>query len=180
VSLRDLARASGVSASMVSQLEREKTTPSITTLCSIASVLKVSLDELLLPSRLLNPNDWEGPSEGPVLRADNRVTLQLVSGVLLERLTSFHDRRVNFLHIVYPAGAESCAPEHLSHHPGSERGFVASGRLGATISDESYELGPGDSIAFDGDLPHRLWAMGDEPATAIWIVLDRDADPPTH
>ena len=50
------------------------------------------------------------------------------------------------------------------------------GRLGIKIGFEEFELGPGDSIAFDAQMPHRLWTVGREPAEALWVVLNRHGD----
>jgi mannose-6-phosphate isomerase-like protein (cupin superfamily) len=63
----------------------------------------------------------------------------------------------------------------MRHH-GHEYGVVLSGRLGATLGAAAYELGPGDAIASDSAVPHRFWTIGDEPATAVWIVVGRAAD----
>ena len=41
------------------------------------------------------------------------------------------------------------------------------------VGFDTYNLGPGDSVSFDGSLPYRLWAIGDEPAEAIWAVVGR-------
>jgi transcriptional regulator with XRE-family HTH domain len=193
--VRGLARASGVSASMISQIELEKARPSMPTLYAIVAVLGMSLDELFVPlghvaeapdggSPVVGrgaaadcSTDWEAPSEGPVLRARNRLKFRLSTGVLLERLTSSHDPKVEFLYVTYLPRAQSCPADALTRHRGLECGVLLSGRLGVTIGDDSYELGPGDSIAFEATKPHRLWAIGDEVATAIWIVRGRKDDP---
>ena len=44
------------------------------------------------------------------------------------------------------------------------------------IGFDEYELGPGMAISFDSSSPHRLWAIGDEPAEAIWVVVGRQSD----
>jgi mannose-6-phosphate isomerase-like protein (cupin superfamily) len=62
-------------------------------------------------------------------------------------------------------------------HGGKEYGYVVSGTLGVRVGFDEYELGPGGSIAFDSSSPHRLWAVGDEPVHAIWVVIGREADP---
>jgi quercetin dioxygenase-like cupin family protein len=62
-------------------------------------------------------------------------------------------------------------------HTGYEYGLVLTGRMGATVGEESYELAPGDSIAFDSTRPHRLWTLGDEPAHVVWTVVGRADDP---
>jgi transcriptional regulator with XRE-family HTH domain/quercetin dioxygenase-like cupin family protein len=196
MSLRGLARAVGVSPSLISQIEHGKATPSVGTLYAIVSELDISLDELFfdgprgaaaapaLPPEA-DPADfpgalssqWEAPSEGPVLRAANRLTLTLATDVRWERLTASHDPRVEFLYVTYPVGGESCPADDLMQHSGTEYGLVLSGQLGATVGKESYELGPGDSIAFDSTTPHRIWTTGDEPATAVWTVVGREGDP---
>jgi transcriptional regulator with XRE-family HTH domain len=194
LSLRALARAVGVSPSLISQIEHGKATPSVGTLYAIVSKLDISLDELFFdaPRGAAAPepeveldadhpaahtNRWEAPSEGPVLRAANRLSLTLATGVRWERLTASHDPNVEFLHCTYPVGSESCPPDALMTHAGAEYGIVLEGRLGATVGSESYELEPGDSIAFDSRTPHRLWAIGSDPVLAIWTVVGRQDDP---
>jgi mannose-6-phosphate isomerase-like protein (cupin superfamily) len=53
---------------------------------------------------------------------------------------------------------------------------VISGRLGVRIGFDEYDLGPGDSISFDSSSPHRLWAIGDDPVKAIWVIVGRQSD----
>lgn len=194
MSLRALARDVGVSPSLISQIEHGKATPSVGTLYAIVSELGISFDELFFdaprgaaaqaegPERdaddeRLASSHWQAPSEGPVLRAQNRLTLTLATGVRWERLTASHDPGVEFLHCTYPVGGESCPADELMTHSGSEYGIVLSGRLGATVGEGSYELEPGDSIAFDSTTPHRIWTIGDDAAIAIWTVVGRDGDP---
>ena len=54
---------------------------------------------------------------------------------------------------------------------------MISGRLGVRIGFEEYALGPGGSVSFHASAPHRLWAIGDEPVHAIWVVVGREGDP---
>jgi transcriptional regulator with XRE-family HTH domain/mannose-6-phosphate isomerase-like protein (cupin superfamily) len=192
LSLRGLARNVGVSPSLISQIEHGKAAPSVGTLYAIVSELSISMDELFFdeprgaggeaeePASDLPPrgsDGWRVPSEGPVLRHGNRLSLTLDTGVRWERLTASHDPNVDFLYCTYPIGAESCPADALVSHTGAEYGLVLSGRMGATIGDESYELGPGDSVAFDSTTPHRLWTIGDEPAIVVWTVVGRADDP---
>jgi mannose-6-phosphate isomerase-like protein (cupin superfamily) len=96
-----------------------------------------------------------------------------------QRLTPHSERDVEFLHVEYPVGAESCPADALVTHGGREYGYVTSGTLGVRVGFDEYELGPDDSIAFDSSSPHRLWTIGDEPVHAIWVVIGRAADPRT-
>jgi mannose-6-phosphate isomerase-like protein (cupin superfamily) len=115
--------------------------------------------------------------DGLAERPESRRVINLASGVRWERLTPQSDRDVEFLYVVYPVGAESCPEDALMTHGGKEYGYVVSGTLGVRVGFEEYELGPGGSIAFDSSSPHRLWAIGDEPVDAIWVVIGRAADP---
>jgi mannose-6-phosphate isomerase-like protein (cupin superfamily) len=65
-------------------------------------------------------------------------------------------------------------------HNGREYGVVLEGELKVTVGFESHTLGPGDSIAFDSAIPHRLENDGDIPVSAIWVVLGRDRSDPRH
>jgi quercetin dioxygenase-like cupin family protein len=56
---------------------------------------------------------------------------------------------------------------------------VLSGRLRVTTGFEPHELGPGDSVSFDSSIPHLLENVGDEPVTAVWVVVGRHGDPRT-
>ena len=192
ISLRELARRVGVSPSLVSQIETGKIQPSVRTLYAIVSELGVSLDEVFAPAdeesdgHSLPPTPRLGravpagpghtePAEGHrrVQRSDERQVIDLGSGVRWERLTTWNDRDVDFLYTTYEAGGSSSADGSLMRHNGREFGIVLTGTLGVTVGFEEYVLGPGDSIAFDSSLPHRLHNDSDEVATAIWMVLGR-------
>jgi transcriptional regulator with XRE-family HTH domain len=198
MSLRALAREVGVSPSLISQIEHGKATPSVATLYAIVSELGISLDELFFdnprgaaavavpdPERHADSGNertpsshWKAPSEGPVLRAGNRLSLTLATGVRWERLTASHDPGVEFLYCTYPVGGESATTDNLITHEGSEYGIILEGRCGATVGEDYYELEAGDSIAFDSRTPHRIWNLSDDqPMLAIWTVVGRDGDP---
>jgi transcriptional regulator with XRE-family HTH domain len=198
MSLRALARKVGVSPSLISQIEHGKATPSVATLYAIVSELGISLDELFFdaprgaaatpepesPRHADTGNErtpsshWRAPSEGPVLRSSNRLSLTLATGVRWERLTASHDPGVEFLYCTYPVGGESAAADDLMTHEGSEYGLILDGRCGATVGEDYYELEAGDSIAFDSRTPHRIWNLSDDqPMKAIWTVVGRDGDP---
>jgi mannose-6-phosphate isomerase-like protein (cupin superfamily) len=112
-----------------------------------------------------------------VLRAGDRSTIDLASGVRWERLTPTADQNVDFLFVTYAVGGESCPPDALMRHAGREYGLLLSGQLGATIGFETYHLYPGDSIVADSTTPHRFWTIGDEPAVLVWAVVGRGGDP---
>ena len=179
ISLRQLARRVGVSPSLVSQIELDRVNPSVSTLYAIVTELGMTMSDVFGEARdEIAPAPRDG--DGLVERPETRPVINLASGVRWERLTPQSDRDIEFLYVVYPVGAASCAEDALMTHRGKEYGYVISGTLGVRVGFEEYELGPGGSIAFDSSSPHRLWAIGEEPVHAIWTVIGRDADPRTN
>jgi transcriptional regulator with XRE-family HTH domain/mannose-6-phosphate isomerase-like protein (cupin superfamily) len=197
IGVRELARRVGVSASLISQVELGKASPSVGTLYAIVNELGLSLDELLFKQSSAhrrsgvnvtgvdagrpNPADAavgpDGSSVNPVVRRGDGKAIQLGEGVRWERLTPQTPQDVDFLSVSYPVGGASCPEDSLMRHSGNEYGHVLMGRLGVTIGFETYELGPGDSISFESTMPHRLFTVGDKPVEAIWFVVGRRGDP---
>jgi transcriptional regulator with XRE-family HTH domain/mannose-6-phosphate isomerase-like protein (cupin superfamily) len=198
LSVRELARRIGCSASLISQIERGISVPSVGVLYSLATELDSSLDHLLFgadPRRpaaepavtavaagatVAEPGPGEqagrGPapaSDGPgiVQRAGGRGIIDLASGVRWERLTPGADAMTDFLEVVYAPGGHSTDERRPLRHNGHEYGLVISGTLQANVGFESYELGPGDSIAFDSSTPHEYLNKTGEAVHAIWVVV---------
>jgi transcriptional regulator with XRE-family HTH domain len=180
MALREMARRAGVSPSLISQIERGLVAPSVGTLYSMTAVLGLVMDELFRDAKQVDaPSERPGDAFSPpchVQRSSNRKRIRLAGGVEWERLTAGPDGEVEFLYVTYEAGAESCPENSLFRHGGKEYAYILEGRLGVQIGFERYELGPGDSVSFSSQLPHRLWAIGDEPAIAIWAVVNRTDD----
>jgi quercetin dioxygenase-like cupin family protein len=113
-----------------------------------------------------------------VLRRDRRPSVSLAGGVHWERLTPVADPEVDFLYVTYDVGGASSPDGQLMRHSGREYGVVLTGTLRVTVAFETRELGPGDSIWFESTSPHRLSNEGDEPVTAIWMVIGRHGSDP--
>ncbi len=179
VSLRELARRVGVSPSLVSQIELDRVNPSVSTLYALVSELGMTMSDVFGDGAQAAPqvrrSDPDGDN-GLLTHPDARRVINLASGVRWERLTPRSDPDVEFLHVMYPVGAESCPHDALVTHGGREYGYVTSGRLGVRVGFDEYELGPGTSIVFDSSSPHRLWTIGREPVQAVWVVIGRAAD----
>lgn len=182
--VRELSRLVGVSGSTISQIELGNVMPSVATLYRLVSTLQISMDDLFA---VTPPEDGDGSgvreeragplaSAGPVQRRKGRPSLKLASGVRWERLSNTVDPNVEFNWNRYEPGGESCAADALVRHGGMEFGYVESGRLGVTVGFDTYELEAGDSISFDSTEPHRLCALGGEPADVVWVVIGRRGD----
>jgi len=182
ISVRELARRIGVSPSLISQIEHGRVTPSVDTLFRIANELALSVDSFFSDderpmAQAVGSGSDSGPTSNRVVQPrQTRKKIQLAGGITWERLTSGPDDQVEFLHVAYQPGSESCCKDSLLRHGGKEYATVLSGRFGVNIGFEEYELGPGDSIAFESHNPHRIFTIGNEPATAVWVILHRDGD----
>jgi len=191
MSLREMARRVGVSASALSQIETGKAQPSVSKLFDIVNLLETSLDGLLAGASGRAPASRDqvadGHGSGPVdtnhgyetegffsfQQSGEHEVLELESGVHWRRLTAGSLPGVEFLHVSYAPGACSSRDGAFMRHAGQEFGYVLSGRLVVDVGFDSYQLGAGDSISFPAPTPHRLSNPGTEPAAAVWCVLGR-------
>jgi transcriptional regulator with XRE-family HTH domain len=182
LSVRELARRIGCSASLISQIERGVSVPSVGVLYSLATELDSSLDHLLFGAELRRPAPVSEPASEPaarepesgpgiVQRAGARNIIDLASGVRWERLTPGADAMTDFLEVIYSPGGHSTDERRPLRHDGREYGLVISGTLQANVGFESYELSAGDSIAFDSSTPHEYLNKTGEPVHAIWVVI---------
>lgn len=177
IGVRELSRRLDVSASMISQIERDMVMPSVNTLYAITAVLETSLDELF------GRTATEPAPDLPVLRRgtdfvshESQQSLSLASGVRWDLLTSEPSTDVEFLRATYGVGGESTPADALMRHSGHEYGTVVAGTLGVTVGFETHMLEVGDSISFASTTPHRLFNPGPVPTVAIWVVVDRTGD----
>jgi len=160
LSLRDLAERSGVSAPMLSQVERGETSPTLTVATRIASGLELRLSQLL---RL----DEQG-AVTIVRAAGRRRGGNSRRGHRFEVLTSSQpgQRAELSRHTLSPGGStgakDGAGGTHL-HEPGSrETALVEEGTVVLVCDGERHELRAGDTVTFDADLPHHF----ENPTTA--------------
>jgi transcriptional regulator with XRE-family HTH domain len=97
-----------ISPSLISQIERGRSKPSVSTLYAIVTELGISLDRLFGGAEdhvghSSSPGELseEASSGQPVVHPDQRHVIELESGVRWERLTSGHNDKVDFLYVVY-------------------------------------------------------------------------------
>jgi len=157
LSLRDLTERSGVSAPMLSQVERGETSPTLTVAARIAAGLDLRLSQLL---RL----DESGAVT--IVRASQRQRGgNKRRGHSFEVLTSGQpgQRAELSRHKLVPGGATGASDDPPMHEPGSrETAFVERGTVLLICDGISHELKEGDCVTFDADLPHHF----ENPTTA--------------
>lgn len=175
LTLQNVAKAANVSESLVSQIERGKASPSITTLRRLASALEVPVAALFLES----DGDWpraagkngktELDGQRIIVRGDERKWLKVPkSKVNYQLLTPDHNRQIEFLWIEYIPGAVS-RPTPMGH-AGEENALCIRGSVVVTIEGEEFVLEEGDSISFDSGRAHQVENRADEPAILISAI----------
>jgi transcriptional regulator with XRE-family HTH domain len=163
LSLRDLAERSGVSAPMLSQVERGDTSPTLAVAQKIASGLDLTLSQLL---RL------DEDRHVVIVRAGKGRTRRR-RGHRLEELTPpLPGQRADVsLHTLAPGAATGAPDDPPVHEPGSrETTVVIEGTAELFIDGQRHELHEGDSVTFDADLPHHFENNGDTDARLIAVV----------
>jgi transcriptional regulator with XRE-family HTH domain len=192
LSLRELARRIGVSASMLSQVETCRTRPSVSTIYSIATELGLSIDALLSGEEAALASAVAGararataPSAttdltGQLIRPEQRRKLELESGVTWELLSDLLPHLVDFMYVTYEPGGRSNPSGKLMRHTGTEFAFLLRGKLKIQVGFDEYVLQPGDALAFDSSEPHLLVNEGTESAEGIWFVVGRRLKPESH
>ncbi|MGI6553308.1 MAG: cupin domain-containing protein [Clostridia bacterium] len=149
LSLKDLAEKVSLTASFLSQVERNLAEPSITSLRKIAEALEVPIFYFLL----------DDEHSSPVVRKNERKILKFPeSHVVFELLSPDLNRQMEVMLARLEVGAVSCN-EPLSH-PGEECIFVLEGKMDIEIGEERYVLEEGDSIYYFAAIPHRITNIG--------------------
>jgi transcriptional regulator with XRE-family HTH domain len=169
LSLRDLALRSGVSAPMLSQVERGETSPTLQIAGRIAAGLELRLSQLL---RL----DEDG-AVTVVRRGERRQgpggARALARGHRYEILTPpLPGQRAELSRHTLAAGAVTGGPgDPPMHEPGSrETALVESGPVLLVIDGAAHELNEGDCVTFDADLPHHFENPGPDDAVLLAVV----------
>ena len=165
LSLRDLAERSGVSAQMLSQVERGETSPTIAVAERIAAGLELTL------SQLLRLDESDGVNVVRV--AERRDGGVAAYGHRFEVLTPpLPGQRLELSeHFLAPGGATGQRGDPPIHEPGSrETAVVTDGKLRLICDGVPYDLSDGDSVTFDADLPHHFENPGDTDARFFAVV----------
>lgn len=163
LSLRDLAERSGVSAPMLSQVERGETSPTLAVAGRIASGLDLTLSQLL---RL---------DEGRhvvITRGGDRRSRRSKGHVVEEITPPLPGQRADVSAHLLAAGAATGGPDDPpKHEPGSrETAVVLEGAIDLFIDGERHQLGRDDSVTFDADLPHHFENNGTTEARFLAVV----------
>jgi transcriptional regulator with XRE-family HTH domain len=164
LSLRDLAERCGVSAPMLSQVERGETSPTLSVAAKIASGLELSL------SQLLRLDESDGVT---LVRAGERLGGGHARGHRYEVLTPPvpGQRAEVSLHTLAPGAATGGPDDPPMHEAGSrETAVVLKGVMRLVTDGTAHDLEQGDAVTFDADLPHHFENPGRREAQIMSVI----------
>ena len=162
LTLGEVAEKSGCTPGFISQLERNKAAPSITTLYSIAGALGVKVTDFFPDG--INPTK--------VIRHDNRESFHFEgSAVVYSPLSTkfLHGALGTFLLTVKPVH-QALPTDESRAHMSEEFIYVLDGVLRLWIGDGFYDLYPGDSVYFKSTIKHRLENRSNQPVVALSMI----------
>lgn len=161
--LKDVAKFANVSESLVSQIERNKVSPSVNTLLLIADVLDIDYEYLFI--------DYRQKRRVSIVKAAERASIRR-NKVAIHQLSITNEVAEDpaieaFLLEIEETGEQG---DREYGHAGREFGIILEGQAELIYGDETYELDEGDTISFPSDIPHLFKNTGNRVLKAIWVV----------
>ncbi|MDN5787355.1 cupin domain-containing protein [Pseudorhodobacter sp.] len=166
LSQRALARKSGVTNGLISQIEQNHSSPSVATLKRVLDAIPLSMAEFFALEFDEAQPIFFSPAEltelGPVALFHD---IGAGSGISLRQVGNSAGHAIQMLHERYAPNADTGVEKYS--HESEEAGIVISGRIEITVGDETRELGPGCAYRFDSRIPHRFRNPGTEVCELI-------------
>lgn len=161
-SLEELASLSGVSRSMLSQVERNEANPTVVVALAVARALGVTLDELAnLPGEGSTLEVIRGEDSQYVYRSDESCRIRTLSPLSAQRELEFYE-------IQLPPGGELRSAPHFA---GTQEFLtVHEGTVRVESGERSEQLSSGDSVAYPADVSHAIVNVGG--AAALVFLID--------
>ncbi|SFT18956.1 helix-turn-helix domain-containing protein [Paenibacillus sp. BC26] len=165
ITIAQICEETGLSQGFMSQVETNKTSPSISTLDNIAAALNVPLTYLLMKK----------DERMTIVRKDDRnVTTSGVEKLKVEHLSSTRGMRMMLVEL--PPGASTGATPHA--HKGEESHLVIQGKIIAQQGEDSAVLEAGDSFSWNASTPHRVTNVSEGISIVLISVYTGAEDDP--
>ena len=157
LSQRELAKRAGVTNGLISLIEQNRVSPSVSSLKKVLNGIPMSIAEFFTLDLSATPQVFYRSDELAEL-GDRSVAFRLVAARRANRAMSL-------MHERYAPGADTGAD--MLRHEGEEGGIVVRGRIELTVGGETRVLGPGDAYYFTSAIPHRFRNTGSEPCEIV-------------
>ncbi|WJH35713.1 cupin domain-containing protein [Paenibacillus sp. CC-CFT747] len=154
ITIAQICEETGLSQGFMSQVETNKTSPSISTLENIAQALKVPLAYLLLK---------KDQRMNKVFKKERKITTSGPEKLKVEHLSSTKNLRMML--VEFPPGASTGDEPHA--HEGEEVHVVIKGRVYAEQGEDGAEFHEGDSFSWNACTPHLVKNMGEDTAIVL-------------
>ena len=165
MSLGELSEQSGVAKSIISQIERNETNPTISTVVRLSKALDTTIDEVLRGESKSLFIEHQTKSGIPVLESQDGLCRLAIAGPLnLVDFFQWYDFHAK------PKGVLESTP----HPPGTvEHLYLVSGEIEVTTGGESKSLRSGEALRFRADVPHKILNTGNGEVHAIMMLALR-------
>ncbi len=162
LSLGELSEQSGVAKSIISQIERNETNPTLSTVVRLSRALDTTVDEVLRGEQSSLFIDHQSKSGIPILESqDGLCRLAIVGPLNLVDVFQWYDFHAK------PTGVLESSP----HPPGTiEHLYIVSGELEVTTGGETKLGKPGEALRYRADVPHRIVNVGKDDAHAVMML----------
>jgi len=164
--LVELGKHTGLSAALLSKLERGKLFPTLPTLLRIALVFSVGLEYFFREERR---NAVALIRRGERQRFPDKPATNDISYFFESLDFAATERKLN----AYYADFQPIAPEkaRVHFHPGVEFLYLINGELALKVGTEEYQLQEGDSIYFDSSIPHSYRRTGKKTCDGLVVTV---------
>jgi transcriptional regulator with XRE-family HTH domain len=166
IALVDLGKHTGLSASMLSQLENGKLIPTLPTLARIAMVFDVGVDHFFFDRR--RKRTFAITRQNERIRFPERPDAPRPAYFFECLAFSAQDKSMQAYIAQFPKRRHEDTDEHF--HEGSELIHVLEGTIELRYQEEAHTLRAGDSVYFDSAEPHSYCGLSKSPARAIIIT----------
>jgi len=165
MSLGELSEHSGVAKSIISQIERNETNPTISTVYRLSKALDTTIDEVLKADDNNVFLEHQLKSGIPILESQDGLCRLAIAGPLnLVNQIQWYD------FVAKPKGVLESDP----HPPGTvEHLYLLQGEIEVTTGDDTRRAKMGEAIRFRGDLPHKIVNVGEGEAHATMVLVLR-------
>ena len=170
MSLGELSEHSGVAKSIISQIERNETNPTISTVYRLSKALDTTIDEVLKADDSNVFLEHQLKSGIPILESQDGLCRLAIAGPLnLVNQIQWYD------FVAKPKGVLESDP----HPPGTvEHLYLLKGEIEVTAGDDTKRARMGEAIRFRGDLPHKIVNVGEGEAHATMVLVLRQLGGP--
>ncbi|PWJ21136.1 cupin domain-containing protein [Jannaschia seohaensis] len=165
LSQRELAQRAGLTGGAISQIEQNRSSPSVASLKSLLDAIDIPLSEFFAEIEEDGAPKYFYAADEFTELSPQDLGLGETAKVSLRQLGNAARHSLQVLYETYPPGADTGA--EMLRHEAEEAGVVIKGIVEVTVADQTRVLNPGDGYMFDSRLPHRFRNIGSQDCVIV-------------